>query len=529
MRNFALFALPALVAAASGCATATPSAPGNGLFEAYEITTAPAAHQTVLVGSFVDDHGAQLIEIGVDASAERRLRLYAFDGSEWTRTHETSLPADALYVAVARIAGRDRLVMFRDGGLYWLDPVAATEHPIAKLTTSFSAPDDAGVPELDVVRDLNGDGRDDFLVPDLDGFWVVLQSADGSFAAPLKLGPEEPFLDAKAYGDQRTYREVGVTPQNLPWYLNRVHQLDFDHDGRDDLVFWNTDHFLVYRQGPSGTFPTSPDTFTTDVAFDFDGAYGLAFQFGDASVPALLLGFTGRVEHRILHGVRDLNGDGFADLVVLSLAGRSPLRLRGRYEVHFGQPAADGTVFAADVDTMVDAPGKSGGLQPWGYAAQYFLDFDGDGAMDTAMAAVNTSLGGMFRAMVGNSISMELHLYRFQDGRYPDHPDATRRVGSPFAPLDRRGPLFPTVLVGDVNGDRRSDLLVGDRWDQLSVFLGQPGTEPYASEAHQVPVAIPADERNARLVDLDLDAKQDVIIQHPSATEPGRMTILMAR
>lgn len=529
MPKFALFALPALVALASGCATATPSTPDSDLFDTYQITTAPAAHQTVLVGSFVDDAGPQLAEISVGSDAERRLRLYGFDGADWTSDTEMALPSDLHYVAVAQIAGRDRLVAFRDGGLLWLDPITATENPIAEFTTSFSAPDDAGVPELDVVRDLNGDGRDDFLVPDLDGFWVVLQEPDGSFRDPMKLGPEEPFLDAKAYGDPRTYREVGVTAQNMPWYLNRVRQLDFDRDGRDDLVFWDTDHFLVYRQDPSGTFPTSAGTFSTDVPFDFDGVYGLAFQFGDASVPALLLGFTGRVEHRILHGVRDLNADGVGDLVILSLAGRSPLRLRGRYEVHFGRPTADGTAFGPQADTVVAAPGKSGGLQPWGYAAQYFLDFDGDGAMDTAMAAVNTSLFGMFRAMVGNSISMELSLYRLQDGRYPAKPDATRRLGSPFAPLDRRGPLFPTVLVGDVNGDHRLDLLVGDRWDQLSVFLAQPGTDPYAAQAVRVPVAIPADERNARLVDLDHDAKQDVLIQHPSATESGRMTILMAR
>ena len=528
MQRSVLSAVTAL-ALVSGCATATPSRDHEGLFDTYQIATEPAAHQTVLAGSFTDDRGGQLAAITVAGSGERNLRLYGFSGSDWAATHETSLPEDVLYVAVARIAGRDRLVAFRDTGLSWLDPTTAAEHPIAEFTTSFSAPTDAGVPELGVVRDLNADGRDDFLVPDLDGFWVILQAGDGSFANPLKLGPAEPFLDANAYGDERTYREVGVTAQNMPWYLNRVRQLDFDHDGRDDLVFWNTDHFLVYRQGPSGTFPASPDTFTTDVTFDFDGVYALAFQFGDASVPALLLGFTERVEHRILHGVRDLDADGVADLVILSLAGRSPLRLRGRYEVHFGRPTIDGTMFPAEVDTVVDAPGKSGGLQPWGYAAQYFIDFDGDGALDTAMAAVNTSLGGMFRAMVGNSIAMELSLYRMQDGRYPPKPDATRRVASPFAPLDRRGPLFPTVLVGDVNGDRHADLLVGDRWDQLSVFLGGPGADPYASQAFHVPVAIPADERNARLVDLDRDAKQDVLIQHPSATEPGRMTILMAR
>src|SRR3972149_1262912 len=32
-------------------------------------------------------------------------------------------------------------------------------------------------------------GRDDLLVPDADGFWLLIQMSDGAFADPVKIGP----------------------------------------------------------------------------------------------------------------------------------------------------------------------------------------------------------------------------------------------------------------------------------------------------------------------------------------------------
>ena len=423
------------------------------------------------------------------------------------------------------------MVTYRHGSLNRLDVDSGTEHRLVALATDFRAgeEDAGGVPHVDITRDVNSDRRDDFLVPDVDGFRVSTQRADGSFVDAVKLGPPEPFRDATAYGETRRYGDVGVTPQNVHWYLGRVHEMDYDRDGRVDLVFWNRDHFEVYRQGPSGQFAASGDTFGTDVSFDFDGAYALAFQFGDASVVSLVLGTGALFEYTVLHGFRDLNADGVADLVTLSFEGRSMLRLRGRYAVHFGRAVPGGTGFPSTPDTLVGTPGAGIGMQAWGYASQRCLDFDGDGATDMAMGAVNTGLGGMALAMVGNSVSIDLAVYRLRDGGYPKRPDAMRTVRSRVAPFDKRGVLFPTVLVGDVNGDGRPDLVTGERWDELWVFLGIPGSDLLAPEAVSVPVAVPADERNARLVDLDRDGKQDVVIHHPSATEPHRVVVLMAR
>ena len=529
MNTRCLIAVTALAIAAGGC-TATPAVDEVGdPFAHYEVATAPAKHQTLLFGSFDEGTQAPVAVVRVDGTGGRHVQMLAFDGGDWTLTSDLALEPGVLFVDVARIDGSDRLVTYRSTGIHRLDPNTGLEHPLVDATTDFHAPEGAGIPHLDVMRDLNGDGRDDLCLPDTDGFWIALQSNDGSFGDPVKIGVPEPFLDTNAYGDKRTYGEVGITPQNTPWYLRRVHRLDFDRDGRQDLAFWNDDHFLIYLQDDAGEFSQPPAKFDTDVQFDFDGPYSLAFQFGDTGVPSMLLGLGGRMEYTILHGFQDLNADGAADLVTVSFAGRSPLRLGGRYHVHFGRPTPGGTSFPAEPDTSATAPGKSAGGTAWGYASQVFLDFNNDGATDMGLGAVNTSLGGMVRAMAANSISMELALYGLRDGKYPARPDWTRTVRTRFAPLDKRGPMFPTVLVGDVNGDGRSDLLTGERWDELNVFLGTSGPDPVAKRPITVVVDLPGNELNARLSDLDRDGKEDLVIQHPSATGPGRLNILMAR
>ncbi len=526
-------ALLALAAVLSGgntpAAPQAPTRPAELTFDHYELLLGPAKRQTVVAGSFLGGELADLAVVHHDGNGERRLSLYGHGDGSWEPRVEAELHPGVRFVDLARVGGRDRLITYADGRLAWFDPEAATERELAEVPTAYKWKDEGAIPRVQVSRDLNHDGRDDLVLPDVDGFWIVLQREDGSFADAVKLGPPEPFLERLGEDEARRYRQEGITALAISGPLSRVHELDYDQDGRSDLVFWNGDHFDVHVQDDSGGFDPVARRFTADVPLDSDGVYLRMADFHDEGMLSLVFGLGKSTQRTILDSFRDLDGDGVADLVTLTLSGRGITRQRSRYEVHFGTATADGTVFAREAGATIQPRGKAGGMQPWGYSSQWFEDFDGDGQVDILFRDVKVGFGGMVRTLSARSIPINLQLYRGEDGVYPDRPSARRKIRPAFHTFGRSGVFFPAALIGDVNGDGRLDLLVGGSRRELHVFLGVPGPDLLAQQPLEVAVALPDDERNSRLVDLNRDGRKDLLVHHRSGSGPQRVTLLIAR
>lgn len=525
-----------------GPAVAGPPTPAQFTFEQYEVVTGSANRQTVLTGFLLDDAMAELAIVYIDENKGRRLDIYTFEGGTWVPTLDTALRPDVLFVDVACIGGRDRLITYAPGRLSWFDPGSASEHELMAVTSSFDLPRRNEIPQVDITQDLNGDGRDDLVVPDLDGFWVSVQTESGAFADPVKMGPTVDL--SRIYGvDGYRYD---------PWSQSRIHEIDYNHDGRNDLVFWNEDHFEVHTQDERGLFAPGARTFTTEVAFDSDDLSSLA---------------TGDMTGSVLHTLADLNDDGVGDLVVHSLTGRRISSKQSAYEVHFGARAPDGdTAFASEVGITFQSEDRIQlGMDRY--------DFDGDGQDDLLLTTIQlrhlrNSLWQRFKGFMGDDIHLELEFYRMEGGRYPDTPNAIRRIaldGVPshrepgWVPLDivlrggkhesrRTQKSWPRafnmlLLVGDVTGDGHSDLFIGKNTPNgVDVFVGVPGPNLFSQRPQDVPVVVPNDEEYAWLVDLNKDGKQDILMHHPftlrdahgaptqpPGTEPHRVTIMLAR
>ena len=497
-------------------------APTEFTFEQYEVVTGAAKYQTVLTGFLLGNATAELVVVNINEEDNRRLHIYAFDGDSWTLKLEATLRPEVSFIDVANIGGRDRLITYEEERLNWFDPESATAHPLVAVTSNIPPAIDE-IPHLDITRDLNNDNHDDLVVPDFDGFWVFIQMDNGAFADPVKIG--------HSIETGRIYAADGY--QYNPWTEARIHEMDFDQDGRSDLVFWNEDHFVVHHQDERGLFSPVAKTFTTEVAFDSDDLGALVAPDGvrgrrfDHGAPGAMTG-------RVLHRLTDMNHDGIADLSVFSLqAGKSGFlgqtselwNMHSTYEVHFGAPTPDGIAFGQEVDTLI----RSDGI-PFEIDAR---DFDHDGQVDVMFAVIDPGIfkiiGMLARGIATHSALLDLNLYRMEGGAYPDERDATYKIKA-YTPGDsgKKAMHFPSLLFGDVNGDGRPDLLVQNGREELHVFIGVPGPDLFARKPQKVAVVMPYQEYT-QLVDFNNDGRQDLLIHHPSATEPHRVTMLIAQ
>ena len=510
-------------------------------FEQYEVKIGTAKRKTVLTGFLLDGDFAELAVLHIDENDNQHLRIYAFGDNTWVPKVDTTLRSEVLFVDVANVGGRDRLITYKQGRLNWFDPDSATERPLVVVASNFKPPRSGEIPHVDITRDVNGDARDDLVVPDSDGFWVFIQMSDGTFAEKVKIGSSTEMARIRG-ADGYRYD---------PWSQSRVHEIDYDRDGRTDLAFWNEDHFKVHLQDERGLFTSRTKTFTIDVAFDSD---------------RLSLFADGDMTGRVLHSLADLNGDGVADLVIFKLSGKSISNKHSSYEVHFGAPAPNGgIVFGQDVNIAFESDER---IQ----LGMDQRDFNGDGKVDLMITTIDLEHleGGLWKSIkgfMGDDVGLGLEFYQMEGSRYPDRPNTTRGIaldGVPshrepgWVPLDivlrggthesrntqKRYPrAFNTTLrIGDVTGDSRSDLLLADHPRIMVVFVGVPGPEIFAQQPQRVAIAAPNDEEYTWLVDLNKDGVQDILMHHPftlrdahgaprkhPGTEPHRVRILIAQ
>ena len=180
-----LFATVVMVVLGPACATSAPPVQfSSDLFDKHEVLTGAGTRQTVVPGFFLGGSTAELAVVEHTHGAATRLRMYGFDAGEWGPVVEAKLGAAVLFVDVANIDGRDRLITFANGRVNWFDPESGYESALVEVAASFRPNEAAGIPHVDVTRDLNHDGRDDLVLPGCRWLLDIHQVSDGAFADP---------------------------------------------------------------------------------------------------------------------------------------------------------------------------------------------------------------------------------------------------------------------------------------------------------------------------------------------------------
>ncbi|MCY4015017.1 MAG: VCBS repeat-containing protein [Gammaproteobacteria bacterium] len=418
------------------------------------------------------DGRSTLVLVGEDEDAERRFAIHVLDRAGWRNVHEAGLPQDALFVDILATGDTDQLVVFDGRQLFRLGPPEWDAEPLAidPLPTIYRG-ETSGVAIVDVARDVNGDGRDDIVLPNFDGLWIVLQDESDGFVEPVKI-PVAPTMDSS----------LSVTYVVAP-----VYPFDFDGDGRGDLGVHHDSRFKVFKDAMVET--------------------------ADAMLPTSLSGDDeGPV--RVLDDVGDFNGDGVADLSVSTTDTEEDLfAASSATEFYFGEHRDGRLSFRDEADAI---------LQTGAFGDVEMTDVNGDGLMDAVVVAGSFSVRKLISALVTRSMTVEIQIYYMGAEGFAGEPDVTRKIKV----SEDRSPFG----FGDVNGDGLTDF-VQRTDDGLAVYLGERTDARLAKRAEEFDLKLPFEGRNpsrVEAVDLDGDGRDDFLLRYGNQ-EYGGVGVVMSR
>lgn len=286
--------------------------------------------------------------------------------------------------------------------------------------------------------------------------WGSLLDADGDGLADVAVGDSNSFTPTQhvyvylgsQHGPAAAPSSVLTAPKPINHYAASLATAgDLDGDGYVDMAVGspNDDTVYVYRGGSSG--------FSDPPALVLKGPSMTRFGFAVA-------------------GAGDVNGDGYADLIV-----GSPIRaptggsaVQGEARVYFGAAAGLSPSSFAELE-----PAAGSDEQGFGQYVSGAGDLDGDGRADVAV------YGG-----AGSFNPQRVYVYLGRSAKFGAAPDATLEYeGSNTLWLDNAAPL---ACAGDVDGDGYADVVMGTPVpftmdyviDHFSLFRGAPsGLDPF--------------------------------------------------
>lgn len=357
------------------------------------------------------------------------------------------------------------------------------------------------------VADFNGDGRLD----------LVLPPPRGGKATPtiyLNLGNGE----WRAWGEQRY-------PSNLPFDYGSVRVADFNRDGFLDLALacHFKGFFVLYGDG-RGSFEKWQQLQTLvggvtskilEVAdFDHDGRPDIAsvaeidlnmtsFQrYAKGLVEVFLnresgwVPVDGRFPERLFGdslALGDLDRDGFADLVVGSSSqGMDRLFYLNRERgVRWDAFALDQVPYNSFVNSVAVGPLAQG----------------------SKTETVAVLCFEQVNPLVQEDPTLGCAIYSFwEHGKFLYEPSVKLLFS------EKRGySRYQGVAMGDVDGDRRTDIVVGDTTGTVRVFLQGARGEFYENQSR---ISVDGKVMSLRLADLDGDGRCEVIVMATPRT-PG--------
>lgn len=384
----------------------------------------------------VDLNGDGQLDLLAQLDTELRLYLQRDGGFDFG-TDFISLPSAGRAlgwdIGLVDADGKPSLITLERGSevlAYRLNEAATEWRAPEVLLSGLAAAIGSGVQRLHFVRDVNGDGRDDLILPDSDRLALYL-AATGGFLPPLRIDTQA-RLNTTLFSPTLE-RRIGQALRIPPLQLR-----DVNGDLAADLIVDTDERLAVFLADP-----TAANYFSADPSFELD-RLAIEESLGEFDIETLdfanLTGVLALTHEELLE---DIDGDGIEDLL---------LREGGKVSVF------PGTRAGIDVSTPTQV------LRSGGNVLTTFLhDEDSDGSKDLWLWRVEPiSVGDIFVWLaLSGSISVEAFVYRNQGDAFARRPARKISVALKFPSVIRLASSLRQIAEDARAATETTDTLTG--------------------------------------------------------------------
>ncbi len=215
-------------------------------------------------------------------------------------------------------------------------------------------------------------------------------------------------------------------------------------------------HTTIYHRLPDYVLFDIPETPNPALAFilseEIEFAYGVDWkQRHRIRIPG-----NHREHYRSFTSLKDINNNGLPDLIVTEMKGT--VSMESTTNIYLAQ---EPFVYLATPSTSIYSRGA--------VAAPYFHDLDGNGTLDALVVSMSFGPRNIMNYFFRKRVSVDVETYRFKDNRFEDRP--AHSISLSMDAPEGRGRVAYTM--GDFNGDGHLDVAYALSADTLAIHLGE--------------------------------------------------------
>ena len=239
----------------------------------------------------------------------------------------------------------------------------------------------------------------------------------------------------------KTQREALVHLTEWNW---RPRIVDFDGDGKLDLLVRGSHNVFLWRDLSAKTSPEPDDRFDVPVVADRSRLIDIAYS-----------------SHFL-----DLDGDNLVDSVMIAGDQRSD---KPRTQILVFEQGAKATTKKSPLFGDRGLPSQLIVLAGFTGATD-FKDVNGDGKLDLVIGSLRQDIIDKLRESSREKTEVELYVYFNQGGRFSKTPDIRQTFEMKLQGLSALKSGFLAKFIPDITGDGISELVTRTRPERLDVF-----------------------------------------------------------